>query len=340
MNDLSGKHISVLDSLRAFAAISVCLFHFVCTTTGYISTKEILEFFSIGKYGVQLFFVISGFVIPWAMYIAKYQISDFFIFFIKRFSRLEPPYIASLVTMLVIIYARSIFIQPSNAQLHPSVNQVLLHFGYLIPFFSNYKWLNDVYWTLAIEFQYYLFIALVFPVITKPNLLIRIAFYTLCIATSFTTKSTFLPYWMPFFGLGIVLFLKLSNLISKHEYFVVTGLLTSFCLYKHPLPMVVFALLPVITVLFWRDMKVSGLNFLGKFSYSIYLFHPVLGATFINVMSHKYNSDLEKILVITSGFIITLLSAWLTYLIVEKPSKTWSSKIRYKSSTTKNELTK
>lgn len=208
----------MLDSLRAFAAISVCLFHFVCTTTGYINTQWILDFFSIGKYGVQLFFVISGFVIPWAMFSAKFKFDNFFQFFFKRLIRLEPPYVASLITMLVIIYARSIFIQPSSAQVHPSITQVFLHFGYLIPFFHEYKWLNDVYWTLAIEFQYYIFIALTFPLITKPNLVIRIAFYVLFIVASFTTKSTFLPFWLPFFGLGIVLFLQLANLITKKEY--------------------------------------------------------------------------------------------------------------------------
>lgn len=332
MNTKISQYIPVLDSLRAFAAISVCLYHFVCTTTGYISSQWLLDFFSVGKYGVHLFFVISGFVIPWAMYNAEFKISDFFYFFMKRLIRLEPPYVASLITMLVIIYVRSIVIDPSSAQVHPSLNQVLLHFGYLIPFFNEYTWLNDVYWTLAIEFQYYIFIALIFPLITKPNLIIRIVFYVLFIAASFTTKSIFLPFWMPFFGLGIVLFLQLSSLISKKEFFIITSLLATYCLYKHPIAMVAFALLPVIAVLYWQDLKVFGLNFLGKFSYSIYLFHPILGATFINLMSHRFTSPLSKCLVIVAGLIITILSAWLTYIIVEKPSKTWSSKIKYKSS--------
>ena len=266
------------------------------------------------------------------MFNAKFKFSNFFQFFLKRLIRLEPPYVASLITMLVIIYARSVFIEPSSAQVHPSVTQVLLHFGYLIPFFSNYNWLNEVYWTLAIEFQYYIFIALIFPLITKPNLIARVVFYAIFIFSSFLTKSAFLPYWLPFFGLGIVLFLQFSNIISKIEYLVITSLLTVFCIYKHPIAMVIFALLPVIMLLYWKDLKVFGLNFFGKFSYSIYLFHPILGATFINILSHHYTAPLAKCLVIITGLIITILSAWLTYIIVEKPSKLLSSKITYKGS--------
>jgi proteic killer suppression protein len=96
-------NVPILDSLRAFAALSVCLFHFVCTTTDYIKTQWILDIFSVGSYGVQLFFVISGFVIPWSMYNANFKINHFFKFALKRFSRLEPPYIASLFFAIFIL---------------------------------------------------------------------------------------------------------------------------------------------------------------------------------------------------------------------------------------------
>lgn len=330
MNNTLKPHISILDSLRAFAALSVCLFHFVCTTTGYISDEFVISFFSVGKYGVQLFFVISGFVIPWAMYHAKFKITDFFHFFMKRLIRLEPPYVVSLITVLVILYFRSILIPLSNEQIHPSLPQVLLHFGYMIPFFDNYTWLNNVYWTLAVEFQYYILIALIFIPITQSKLVVRILFYISLIVASYLTKSAFLPHWMPFFGLGIILFLFFSNLISKKEYYVVTSVLVVFCIYKYPIAMVLFALIPVMMLIFCKDLKVIGLDFIGKFSYSIYLFHPLLGSTFINIMSHHYTSPTAKCLVIFTGFIITILGSWLTYILIEKPSKRLSANIKYK----------
>jgi len=100
MASKSKNNIVVLDSLRAFAALSVCLFHFVCTTTGYITTDWILNLFDIGKYGVQLFFVISGFVIPWSMYAAGFQLKNLFSFLFKRLARLEPPYVFSVLIAL------------------------------------------------------------------------------------------------------------------------------------------------------------------------------------------------------------------------------------------------
>jgi peptidoglycan/LPS O-acetylase OafA/YrhL len=155
LKEIKTYNIVILDSLRAFAAISVCLFHFVCTTTGYIKGEWILELFSIGKYGVQMFFVISGFVIPWAMFNARFEFKNFFTFLFKRLARLEPPYIFSVFLVLIILFLREYLLGLNTDHIHVSVKQVLLHFGYLIPFFEEYKWLNQVYWTLAIEFQYY-----------------------------------------------------------------------------------------------------------------------------------------------------------------------------------------
>ena len=65
------KEISVINTLRGIAALVVCLYHFVCTTTDYIESQIILDIFSFGKKGVQIFFIISGIVIPLSMLIVK-----------------------------------------------------------------------------------------------------------------------------------------------------------------------------------------------------------------------------------------------------------------------------
>jgi peptidoglycan/LPS O-acetylase OafA/YrhL len=103
---MKNSQIPVLNFLRAFAALSVCLYHFVCTTTGYITTDWILNFFSQGKYGVQLFFVISGFIIPWSMWKSDYSLKNFFVFLLKRLARLEPPYLMSLILAITILMMR------------------------------------------------------------------------------------------------------------------------------------------------------------------------------------------------------------------------------------------
>lgn len=329
MNKQNNAHILVLDSLRAFAALSVCLYHFVCTTTGYISTQWVLDMFSIGKYGVQLFFVISGFVIPWAMFQARFEFKYFFKFLSKRLLRLEPPYIFSIILVLTALWARQNIFGLQNNHIEISSYQVLLHFGYLIPFFEGYQWLNQVYWTLAIEFQYYFFIALVFIPLIYSNLFARIVFYIILIALSFIGGSSFLLYWLPVFLIGILLFLFLSEIIHKSEFYVTLILVLSFCFYRYDIWSVIYSIIPIVALLFFRNAKIIGLHVLGKFSYSIYLIHPVIGASLINILSHHYNTSIQKIGVISLGILVTILGAWITYILIESPSKKCSSKIRY-----------
>lgn len=323
-------NIPVLDSLRAFAALSVCLYHFVCTTTGFISTTWVLDLFSVGKYGVQLFFVISGFVIPWAMFHAKFEFKNLFAFMLKRLARLEPPYLFSIVIALIILFLREKFLGPQNEHLAISFKQVALHLGYLIPFFNGYKWLNQVYWTLAIEFQYYLFIALLFIPLIRSKLIFRIFIYAAIIALSFVGSARFLPHWLPVFLIGITLFLYKAKLVGTKEYYSVTILLVAFCIYKYPVVSVIYTLIPVLFVLFFEDLKIKGLNFLGKTSYSIYLIHSLIGASFINVLSHSVHSALGKFFVIVCGTILTLLSAYAMYRLIENPSKKISANVKYK----------
>ena len=67
------KQVNIIDSLRSFAAISVCLFHFICTTVGLDYPATMSSIFSYGQNGVLVFFVISGFIIPWSMYSKNYR---------------------------------------------------------------------------------------------------------------------------------------------------------------------------------------------------------------------------------------------------------------------------
>jgi peptidoglycan/LPS O-acetylase OafA/YrhL len=325
-------NVPVLDTLRAFAALSVCMYHFVCTTTGYVKTQWILNLFSIGQFGVQLFFVISGFVIPWAMYNAGYRLKNFFAFFLKRISRLEPPYIFSIILALLILYIREKYFGKQNDHIHVSLKQVALHFGYLIPFFKDYQWLNQVYWTLAIEFQYYLFIAVVFVPLIGSAKVIRYIVYMCILALSFVPGREFLFHWLPVFLLGILLFLKKSGSISVKEYFIVTFIVVCFCFFKYEAGAVIFSVIPVVFVLVWENFKLFGLHAMGKFSYSIYLIHPIIGASFINILSHRFNDPLTKACVIFSGLLITIVAAWLMYICIEKPSKSLSASIKYTKS--------
>jgi peptidoglycan/LPS O-acetylase OafA/YrhL len=112
-------------------------------------------------------FVISGFVIPYAMYSASYRITDgAWPFLLRRIVRLEPAYIVSLFLAFVLAYA--VARTPGyRGPPEPSLKDFLLQFVYLAPWF-DVPWLDDVAWTLAIEFQFYLFMLIAPLLLSKP----------------------------------------------------------------------------------------------------------------------------------------------------------------------------
>jgi peptidoglycan/LPS O-acetylase OafA/YrhL len=324
-------YLTALDSLRAFAALSVCFYHFVYTTTGFIHTGWVRDLFYEGKAGVQTFFVISGFVIPWSMHQAGFKFRNVGSFLLKRITRLEPPYLFSIVLALTIYFLREKLLGRSNDHMQVTGLQILLHIGYLIPWFEGFTWLNQVYWTLCVEFQYYLFIGLLFLPLLNGTKFLRWILLLSILAISQIGTSEFLLFWLPVFLIGIGLFLYKTAKFTKMEFGLLNVVLLVICFMKYGWACTLFSFLPVLVLLLWPHLKVKGLHQIGQFSYSLYLIHPLLGASFINVFSHHCNTPLQKLAVLVSGIILTLVGAWVMYRFIEKPSKKLSSSIRYKS---------
>lgn len=321
--------IKILDSLRGAAALSVCLYHFVCTTTGYVTNEYVLSFFGFGKHGVQMFFVISGFIIPWSMAQAGYQLKNLPKFLGKRLIRLEPPYMVALFLAIIILAVRARILGPDSNLQGLSFPRIALHFGYLIPFFQEYKWVNQVFWTLAVEFQYYFVIALIFPVFNLKGIGFRLTLYFVALAAMFFSSSAFLPYWAPLFLLGIVLFYYKSEKIKAAEYWLVTSLVLCFGLFRYEFGDVLFSGIAVFVIAFYANVNLKFGDFFGKISYSLYLIHPIVGATAINLLSHRFTEPYQKVLVIILGLLISIAGAFVMYYFIERPSKNFSRKISY-----------
>jgi len=325
--------LPVIDSLRAFAAISVCLFHFVCTITGFIDNSLIRNVFSFGKYGVQTFFVISGFVLPWSMYNSGFSIKNFGTFMLKRIIRLEPPYVVSVVIAVILIYIRNVFyVGDTTRGFELNLKQLLSHFGYLVPFFKDVDWLNIVYWTLAVEFQYYLFIALFFFMLVNSNLWLKRIFHVVLLFSVLIGDVNFLPHWLAVFGIGILLFQLKSKMIGKPDFFILSLIYLCFMAWHYPLIMLPFVLIPVIALLYFEQLKVVLLNTIGKFSYSFYLMHTLIGSSFLNVMSHHVYSAPIKFILVLTAILLSLAVSYFLYVWVEKPSKNLSSSLKFTKS--------
>ncbi len=205
------QRISVINALRAFAALAVAWGHFVAGQSKWLSPT--------GKYGylgVDIFFVISGFVIPWSLYRSRYALRDYGRFMLKRNIRLYPPYLASIA---ISILATNFIIEPLFKIPHMTVtgSDLLLHFTYLNDMF-HVPWINVVYWTLAIEFQWYLLVGLVMPMLASPRRWMRF------LITSAMVLAYFSVYWdrlvfhyLPVFLIGVFVFQYRAEIIDMRE---------------------------------------------------------------------------------------------------------------------------
>lgn len=319
----------IIDSLRGLAALSVVFYHLVCTTIDYITNETILDIFSFGKYGVQVFFIISGIVIPLSMVKSNYTYSLLPKFIAKRFIRIEPPYLGAVVIGIVYLTVRNYIPSSAPVDLTPSLRDTLLHIGYLVPFFDDADWINPVFWTLSVEFQYYLYLALIIPLILSKNVLLKLIFYILLILPPlFTFNSSFFPFWSAYFSFGIFYILFILGKISKVEYIVFTILSGFVVFYRLGFLNLAIGISTIMVIHFFKNYKSSIGKFLGKISYSLYLLHTVFGAAFVNFMSHRFRLPYEKFIVIILGVLISILTAFIYWKLVEKPSQKLSNKIK------------
>ena len=135
-----------LDALRGLAALGVMEYHY---TTWYAQiyghSSEVLINFPKGKYGLELFFIISGFVIFMTLEKTKSS-SDFLI---GRFSRLFPAYWAAIFLTFFVV---SITGLPG---LSVKPYEALINLTMLQGFF-NVPHVDNVYWTLELELSFYI----------------------------------------------------------------------------------------------------------------------------------------------------------------------------------------
>ena len=324
---MNTQRINTIDALRGIASFAVCWFHL---TNG---NKELLPegfFKSSGAYGwvgVEIFFVISGFIIPYALHSAGYSLNFYRIFIVKRVLRLDPPYLVTIVLVMAVTYAATLVPGFKGAVPAYSLVQVLLHLGYLNVFF-DYPWINIVFWTLAIEFQYYVLIGLLFPLLkTKKAILLFLGFSLLAVLIP---SKDFIFHYIFLFIVGILTFQFKANLISRRVFY--SGVLLS-------LGGVFLTLGLLVTVvgaatawaIAFASFESRVLGFLGKISYSLYLLHTVVGGRVLNLGTRVTDSFWGKVSLILLAAGLSILSAYLLYLLVEKPSQAWSSKVRYQA---------
>lgn len=325
----SKTYLPVINSLRGLAATAICFYHFVLSTANYVEEIWVRTLFYYAQYGVPLFFVISGIVLPLAMLNNDYKLKHWSTFMLKRLIRLEPPYLVSLVFASAYLIFQS---YRHTGLVEFSGSNFLLHLGYLIPFVEGQEWMNPIYWSLAVEFQFYLCLSFAFLGLKQPLLSRRLLMYLLLFGASFiSSEKAFLFRWLPLFMTGIVYVLQKYKIISPKEFVLVVLFSFGLTYYHLDLPNLCVAISTLTVVHFFPNYNPSYSNWLGKISYSLYLVHLIIGQALVNFLSHTYRFSYQKILVILLAYGLSVFAAWLLYKWVELPSKQASSKLKYSS---------
>lgn len=154
-----GSHLPSLDGVRGLAVISVLLFHFVAPTNpkGPVD-NAVTWLFSYGALGVDLFFILSGFLITGILYDSRHDPRFFRNFYMRRLLRIFPLYYGVLVVIFLVIPAIPAFQGTEIVRLKShqawawlyAVNIYLaIHNGWVLSYIEHF-------WSLAIEEQFYI----------------------------------------------------------------------------------------------------------------------------------------------------------------------------------------
>jgi peptidoglycan/LPS O-acetylase OafA/YrhL len=328
--------IGLLNSLRGVAALMVCLFHSAFIIKDY--NPEFYKSLDWGQEGVYVFFVISGVVLPWSMLQGKYSFKNFGRFMLKRILRLYPPFVIS-----VLVFVIGIWIMKDDRSFFDTdvFNQFVDSIFFLVPFKES-KWVIEVYWTLFVEFQYYIYLALIFPFLVHKRLPVRLLAYYGTIALTFLSHF-FVPnhtkenlfFHLPIFCLGFSLFLYYKQIIGKWEFWsgVVVASVVGFVNINNFLYLSYHITLVSLVTFFLIYFVKQGprfLDFLGDVSYSFYLFHLVFVSYIYGKFYHEANDPFWVWFVFWSIQLAAIVGAWAMYNLVEKPSLNWTKKVKYK----------
>ncbi len=328
----SKNQMGSIELLRGIASLMVCWFHLSRGTSFFLPEGNwIRESGKWGYAGVHVFFVISGFIIPYSMHVKKYIISDFWVFLKKRIVRIEPPYIASIVIIIALNYVSTFSPYYGGPPFSIDVFNILSHLAYL-NIFTKEEWINPVYWTLAIEFQYYLLIALSFGLVSSTKTKVRMLFFAVFLGAVFlpVSDNSFLMSYTPFFLAGIVLFQLYCKIGSEIQnlFLLLLVLGTIFYLNGSVIGFLIIATLSTI----WLVRSVHPIfRFFGLISFSLYLMHSRIGGRVINITKSLTTDLLTREIMVFVALAISIIAAWFFYYFIERYFKKLSSLISYQS---------
>jgi peptidoglycan/LPS O-acetylase OafA/YrhL len=302
----SPNRIAYLDGLRCVAILSVLAYHYLARWTYPLNDQNLYPYGAFfadlwiaeyGKYGVQLFFAISGFVIA----LTLERCGSFYEFAVRRFARLWPTMAlcATLTYVLISVIPVPAF-SVSVRDFLPSLTFITATPFNYISRSDRYHWMDAAYWSLWFEVRFYALIgALYFAQRQRfrRNLLcasfIILAAYALVTAVHRESamrliNDAFIAEQLPWFLIGVAFYFWRRG--RPWRFFLalaLCGLMIQILTSAQPVPLAATAAL--VPVAFWigetigsRILSAKWLTAIGTASYSLYLLHQYVGVSVIH----------------------------------------------------------
>jgi len=323
---MSSRRLATVDCLRGIAALSVVWYH--CTVgSGAIHRGWLYRSGEYGWLGVEIFFVVSGFIIPYSLHRAGYRAAHFARFLLKRVARLDPPYFAGILFCLALSYLAALTPGFRGEPPHYTLGQLAAHVAY-VNSFVHLRWVNVVFWSLGIEFQYYLLIGLTFPLLIARGRGVRFGFLGLLLFASVLIRDEALVFrYLPLFVAGMLAFQSRVGLISTRV------LLAGLAATAIAGPIAIVGVATALTIRF-VEIPSSRVTRFGSISYSLYLLHVPVGGKIMNLGGRFAHGTpaLAALLGVAVG--ASILAAAVFYRFIELPSQRLSASISYGERTT------
>ncbi len=348
-----------IDALRGVAALMVMILHvgaFFAQLPGVtgngVAVMEFFEKFDIGRMGITVFFIISGFVIPKSIRLKQNRPIGKFV--IKRFYRLYPLFWFSMILGLFAIW-----------YLHDrSVTGSLIMANVtMIPAFFSEPFIIGLYWTLETELIFYLLMIILtgLGVLRKLPVYLVLTFLLYLLLIFYTAVPdmqpslphwTAAPYHLSLMFLGVI-YRHLHDddhwTWGWHRWKLTTGslyilqllavlsvpllILLQFFISRESthLPDAIAYLLGIAIfftgILLWKHPPQLAV-YLGIISYSIYLLHPVVfGFLSYLVAESTWFRDLHLGIYILLSLLLTFILCHFSYRLIERPFNNYGHRL-------------
>lgn len=336
------RNLNLIQLLRGVASLLVVFYHATSNSNNILKEDFIFNFFSLGASGVDVFFVLSGFIITYTSIKGASQPGKLLPFLRRRAVRIFPTYwiIATFFLGLQILL-------PSFYKTHYDFNFGNITSTYLL--FPGHLMVNSVSWTLSYELFFYLMFTLIFLLPNKKWAFMIFMIYALVLMTLPVAGYSFengkgwinficfpmnveffmgvlaaliipkipVGFSLPLIFTGSFMFIA-SGIFYDQEYQFLANSFNRVLLFGIPSFIIIIGL--VKYELTHRVTMHKVFLSLGEASYSIYLLHlPVIVAFTKIILLFNINSNMVIQLLLILLIVAICFISILFYKFIEKP---------------------